>query len=1310
MRTYAREHTPFAYWIPPPQHFADFIARRLVYHSVAVVLVIAVVALLGGGDDNQPPPPPPMSPPTPTPSAASAPTPGLGGVRPAPSPAPFGSSPTPPRPPPPPLNNGGTRPPFASAQFTHGALDFSQASGSGHVVAPITTADLPTSQITVESWIKYYGGVEWAGPVSFGQDDGSQEKGIFMSQRAATPTSTQLAFAVSTVGANTDGDGVMTYLSDAASTIDMGLWHHFAGTYDGQSVKIFVDGRMTTSDDNSQHGDIYYPDRSYESREGGWFTLGAYHDQNEYYPINGLMDEVRIWNTALDVDEIAHNHCSDGLTGTEPGLLHFWKLDENDGARVANAVPGAQAGTIVGNVMRTAHEELCLYAFEHGALDFSYGRIDSGHVAVPVVDITRELPVREMTVEAWIKWYGGTDWAGPVTAAQDDGSTEKGFALSSRCDGTACAEGLTMAFAISTVEGNTDGDGQLTYVGCDDGATGNGGGGTRDPRAKIGSTQDAAAALGEWVHIAGVYDGSVASLYINGNLIVTSETSARRQGGDILYPDVGERGSYQAVNGGWFTIGAYHDANEYYPVNGVVDEVRLWSVARTAQQIVDMKCDTLPMNMFNRTAGYGLMHYWMLDENAGYTAYDRSPACFDSCIREGMDYGGEGWNTETGVHCGYAPVLAIIADKPQFARPAWATRDAVPLSIDGSMDSPEECQARCNANAECAFFSYKWEQQPSGGFFHQCYLKPHYPYSTQRECNRPPHYVEWAHESQDWHGASGPKTCQDVASGCAHGFLLGDVTRVSHATSCSASTGGLEGCNDESANNYNPATTVYDHSCTYDFEKGCLDLAHASLDSGHVSVPLSSQNFGHLPQRDITVETWVKWFGGTDWAGPVTAAQDDGGAEKGWALSSRCGGNAVGMVPCGQGVTMAWAISTELANAQDPAGDGSLTYVGCDDGYQSNGGDGIRAERAAASLGEWVHVAGNYDGSVATLFVNGQAVVTSATSSRHQGGNIVYPHPSYTSTNGGWFTIGAYHDANEYIPMNGLIDELRVWSVARTQSDIISTMCGSIDERTIFSTPALMHYWMFDEHEGAVIANAVPGGVPGIMQGDVARKPGLGDASDSYDELPSCDAAAGNAGVRPPPSPPAPPPAGSSQSACCSSNDQDVTPQVLSVSTAGWARTGYETYRLQATLTGTRSSVYAIYGDSAVHAFRLPPAFQVDAPFGSQVGGTNAVFATINPDVQYDSWLTIGIEDGNINNALSVVGLQLDAWTETSPLMEENGAVFYMDPEHGSSGSTVLLAQITVPRSSGAQRRATMGAQGKELGGTDWQAFLSFAF
>ena len=421
--------------------------------------------------------------------------------------------------------------------------------------------------ITVEAWVKYYAGIQWAGPISFGGDDGSYERGVFLAQQDATADESKLTFAISTDGsADANGENGMTYLTsppgDNSAVIDMNVWHHFAGTYDGTTAVLFVDGlrvaSLAATDPGGQSGNINYPEISYAAGHGGWFTLGAYHDANEYYPINGLMDELRIWNVPLSLDEIAHSHCADGLTGTEAGLLHFWRMDEPDGLAVNNAVAGAQDGTIVGNVLRQPHEDLCLYGFEHGALDTSWGRIDSGHVSVPVTNILAQLPTREITVESWIKWYGGTDWAGPVSAAQDDGGTEKGFALSSRCggdQGPPCDQGLTMAFAISTV-GADDGDGVMTYVGCEDGATDNGGNGIRDPAAKVGSTPGAAAALGEWLHIAGVYDGAIATLYINGQEIVTSATSTRAQSGDILYPQVGGRGGYNAINGGWFTIGA----------------------------------------------------------------------------------------------------------------------------------------------------------------------------------------------------------------------------------------------------------------------------------------------------------------------------------------------------------------------------------------------------------------------------------------------------------------------------------------------------------------------------------------------------------------------------------------------------------------------------------------------------------------------------------------------------------------------------------------------------------------------------------
>ena len=107
------------------------------------------------------------------------------------------------------------------------------------------------------------------------------------------------------------------------------------------------------------------------------------------------------------------------------------------------------------------------------------------------------------------------------------------------------------------------------------------------------------------------------------------------------------------------------------------------------------------------------MHYWMLDENTGYQALDRAPACFQSCIQANMDYGGRGWHTISGIECPFAPVIAIIADSPDFQHPAWATRDAVPITLDGSMDSAEECQARCGANPTCDYFSCKYTCNPT---------------------------------------------------------------------------------------------------------------------------------------------------------------------------------------------------------------------------------------------------------------------------------------------------------------------------------------------------------------------------------------------------------------------------------------------------------------------------------------------------------------------------------------------------------------------------------------------------------------------
>ena len=68
---------------------------------------------------------------------------------------------------------------------------------------------------------------------------------------------------------------------------------------------------------------------------------------------------------------------------------------------------------------------------------------------------------------------------------------------------------------------------------------------------------------------------------------------------------------------------------------------------------------------------------------------------------------------------------------------------------------------------------------------------------------------------------------------------------------------------------------------------------------------------------------------------------------------------------------------------------------------------------------------------------------------------------------------------------------------------------------------------------------------------------------------------------------------------------------------------GHTTYRLAVRATSTTPrSIYAIYGDRE-SPLKMPPAFHVASPFGANVGGANAAFFEISPDVKFDSWLTV---------------------------------------------------------------------------------------
>jgi hypothetical protein len=156
----------------------------------------------------------------------------------------------------------------------------------------------------------------------------------------------------------------------------------------------------------------------------------------------------------------------------------------------------------------------------------------------------------------------------------------------------------------------------------------------------------------------------------------------------------------------------------------------------------------------------------------------------------------------------------------------------------------------------------------------------------------------------------------------------------------------------------------------------------------------------------------------------------------------------------------------------------------------------------------------------------------------------------------------------------------------------------------------------------------------------------------------------------------------------------DVVATVTQTSTDGPGTT----YQLSITLSGSAKNVYTIYGDDA-SAMSLPPAYQSDAPFGANIGGIPAAFIAAVPTTAYDSWLSVGITNGDGGGALSSIGIDWDIWTTDSGLNIDNGAVFWMSPDDGPSRS-VVIAQIT----AAGDFSATISAQGRSTSGGDWQA------
>ena len=93
----------------------------------------------------------------------------------------------------------------------------------------------------------------------------------------------------------------------------------------------------------------------------------------------------------------------------------------------------------------------------------------------------------------------------------------------------------------------------------------------------------------------------------------------------------------------------------------------------------------------------------------------------------------------------------------------------------------------------------------------------------------------------------------------------------------------------------------------------------------------------------------------------------------------------------------------------------------------------------------------------------------------------------------------------------------------------------------------------------------------------------------------------------------------------------------------------------------------------------VPAAYQVKAPFGRDLGGVSPRLFSQQKESQYDSWLTVGVTDGDKTRALSSIGIDFGGWDQSNQLTVEDGAVFWLKSSLGAH-DTAVLAQLTVAK------------------------------
>lgn len=106
----------------------------------------------------------------------------------------------------------------------------------------------------------------------------------------------------------------------SATILEKDAWFHLAATYDGVKMRIYVNGQLAGEQIPDTQG------ISYENATGLVLGVDPHGANPSHEFLNGVIDEVRIWNIARQESEIQATMLTT-LVGSEIGLIGYWNFD-----------------------------------------------------------------------------------------------------------------------------------------------------------------------------------------------------------------------------------------------------------------------------------------------------------------------------------------------------------------------------------------------------------------------------------------------------------------------------------------------------------------------------------------------------------------------------------------------------------------------------------------------------------------------------------------------------------------------------------------------------------------------------------------------------------------------------------------------------------------------------------------------------------------------------------------------------------------------------------------------------------------------